>query len=100
MYLFQLHCRRLRPSTHSSTESNEPFRLAPGTTYFNYTGLEPTTQYRCDINASTSRGSGQNTSLIVWTEAAGRSYHISLLDVLIKTICTIKKEKNKSNYLV
>ncbi|XP_041359099.1 receptor-type tyrosine-protein phosphatase T-like isoform X2 [Gigantopelta aegis] len=32
-------------------------------------GLLPATQYACSINASTSKGSGSQTKVVVWTEA-------------------------------
>lgn len=48
---------------------SEPFRIPASITSYNYTDLQPTTEYRCSINASSTIGTGPNSYLAVWTEA-------------------------------
>ncbi|XP_052778200.1 receptor-type tyrosine-protein phosphatase S-like isoform X1 [Mya arenaria] len=61
---YYVHCVNVRKLLAPDTE---PFRIPSKMTSFNYTGLRPSLQYKCTINASTSTGTGPTSYLLMWT---------------------------------
>ncbi|XP_060596915.1 receptor-type tyrosine-protein phosphatase F-like isoform X1 [Ruditapes philippinarum] len=56
-------------SKTASVSQVEPLRIPTSMTKYNFTGLEPTTQYICSINASSTIGTGPTSYFKAWTEA-------------------------------
>ena len=70
LYFAQVRCVSVKVL---DTAKVEPFRIPSSMTSFNYTELQPSIEYKCSINASTSTETGSTSYILAWTEAVGKT---------------------------